>query len=117
MVENLKQFYDRGVQLDSLEEKANELQRESSYLHLTSKQVKTSKLRKQTKIIIALIFSLFIIILMSLSFEDNLNMARLFLYEDNNIFNFEMNLLNIYIPFHELKIKRLDTIKLTFFNL
>ena len=63
MVENLKQFYDRGVQLDSLEEKANELQRESSYLHLTSKQVKTSKLRKQTKIIIALIFSLFIIIL------------------------------------------------------
>jgi hypothetical protein len=67
MVENLQQFYDRGKQLDSLEEKANELQRESSFLHLTSKQVKSSRFRMKMKTIYIIILTIsFIIIFVAL---------------------------------------------------
>ena len=52
MVENLKQFYDRGNQLNSLEVKANELQRESSFLQLTTKKVKVAKNRVNKKLLI-----------------------------------------------------------------
>ena len=64
MVENLKQFYDRGKQLDNLEEKANELQRESSFLQLTTTRVKSSKLRNLNRLKYIMGFMLFIVVIL-----------------------------------------------------
>jgi hypothetical protein len=67
MVENLKQLYERDKQLDSLEEKANVLKRESSYLQLTTKQVKSEKSRCKHKLILIVTLALFVIFIVSLA--------------------------------------------------
>lgn len=61
MYENIKKLYDRKEALYNLEEKANELKRESSYLQLTAKQVKTVNSNSRFKFLTFLgVFLLFV---------------------------------------------------------